>query len=294
MYDPATDTWHIKSHMPSRKIGFGIAVYQDKIYAIGGQSGYNMSGSGAPIFSPSVEVYDPSTDTWETKTSMPKPRTYLDANVVNDKIYLIGGSGGPYANQVYDPLTDTWTEIETHARASYPYSYPLSVYLYVSAVIDDKIYIIGGIYGKDSVQIFDPRLQTWKSGADIPFYKSRSGCAATTGKKAPKRIYVLGGGDYFTTSRNEIYDPESDTWTTGEPMPTSRHDLAVAVVDDKIYAIGGNTGYLGTVTGVNEQYTPAGYIPEFPAWLVLPLFLAATSVVIFYRKRMRGRLHISS
>lgn len=44
----------------------------------------------------------------------------------------------------------------------------------------------------------------------------------------------------------------------------------------------------------NSQTTPDdSTIPEFPSWIVLPLFLAATSVAIFYSKRMRGRLHNS-
>jgi len=44
-----------------------------------------------------------------------------------------------------------------------------------------------------------------------------------------------------------------DSWTTMESMPTARRGLGVAVVDGKIYAIGGFTSnYLGT----NEMYDP--------------------------------------
>ena len=44
-----------------------------------------------------------------------------------------------------------------------------------------------------------------------------------------------------------------DSWRTMARMPTARSGLGVAVVEGKIYAIGGsNPGYLGT----NEMYDP--------------------------------------
>jgi hypothetical protein len=72
---------------------------------------------------------------------------------------------------------------------------------------------------------------------------------------APKRIYVIGGyndirGQGFTL--NQVYDPETDTWTMGAQMPTSRYGLGVAVVNDILYAIGGGDAE-------NERYTPIGY-----------------------------------
>lgn len=52
-----------------------------------------------------------------------------------------------------------------------------------------------------------------------------------------------------------------DFWTTLEPMPTPRTELGVAVVDGKIYAIGGYNGSYyseyGSYLGTNEMYDPA-------------------------------------
>jgi N-acetylneuraminic acid mutarotase len=45
-----------------------------------------------------------------------------------------------------------------------------------------------------------------------------------------------------------------DSWTTLEPMPTARSGLGVAVVDGKIYAIG---GYNSTALITNEMYNPS-------------------------------------
>ncbi len=110
-YTPGTDMWTTKSSMPTARSGFAIAVYNDKIYCIGGIVG---TIGGTNQYVGNNEVYDPSTDTWQTEASMPTPRADLSANVVNGKIYLIGGmeySGkSPFyveanINEVYDPTS---------------------------------------------------------------------------------------------------------------------------------------------------------------------------------------------
>jgi N-acetylneuraminic acid mutarotase len=40
-------------------------------------------------------------------------------------------------------------------------------------------------------------------------------------------------------NKNEAYDLESNTWTEKAPMPTARHHLSSAVVDGKLFALGG-------------------------------------------------------
>jgi N-acetylneuraminic acid mutarotase len=92
IYDPAKDQWTTKQPMPATRSHFGIAIYQDKIYTIGGA--YRKANTWIDI--DVVEVYDPQTDTWETKTLMPTARSNLHANEVDGKIYLTGGSQNGY------------------------------------------------------------------------------------------------------------------------------------------------------------------------------------------------------
>jgi N-acetylneuraminic acid mutarotase len=141
-YDPVTNDWTSKASIPTARSDFGIAVYQDKIYVIGGTIGPGIAW-GESLLTGATEVYDPKTDTWTTKTSMPTRRQGLEANVVSDKIYLIGGVryvGGLLhleydENEVYDPATDSWTTKKP---------LPTAVWGYSSAVVDDKIYLMGG------------------------------------------------------------------------------------------------------------------------------------------------------
>lgn len=83
-YDIATQKWTTKQPMPNARCAFGIAVYNDKIYVFGGKNG--------SIIYNNVLVYDPATDTWETKTTtMPTTKFGFGAAVVGSNIYLVNG-----------------------------------------------------------------------------------------------------------------------------------------------------------------------------------------------------------
>jgi N-acetylneuraminic acid mutarotase len=301
MYDPLTDTWTTKTPMPTVRSSFGIAVVQDKIYVIGGVTGPSDSESSG--ITDVTEVYDPLSDTWETKTSMPTPRSSLCASAINNKIYLIGGSAytnqsSPFyytgdVNEVYDPATDTWT---TKTRM------PNSSQYYALAVdeFENKTYLISGMsvvagpyipVQRHTNQVYDSETDTWTNGKSIPNVAICGACGLTTGLFAPKRIYVIGGWngtELGGSNMNQIYDPEKDEWTDGEPMPTVRRRFGIAVVNDVLYAIGGRYGEYpeSTPLAVNEQYIPVDYIPEFPSWAPLIISLLAFMVVAFSYRRM--------
>jgi hypothetical protein len=261
MYDPNADNWITLQSVPTSRAFFGTAVFRDKIYIIGGldQLYYPSNPSEFYVIEGVTgvnEVYDPVTNTWETKTPMPTPRDHLQANIVDSRIFLIGGQTQQPLDdltaehtsnltEVYDPATDSWTTMA---------SIPNAVYSYASVVVDGKIYVISGMYANSSlsnlVQIFDPQTNSWSFGKPIPTPMNLAAAGATTGIVAPKRIYVFGG------SKTQVYDPEADTWSSGADMPTYRYGLAVAVVNDTLYALGGSGVSL---TDANEQYTPIGY-----------------------------------
>jgi N-acetylneuraminic acid mutarotase len=55
---------------------------------------------------------------------------------------------------------------------------------------------------------------------------------------------VLGGGnDVSTLATHSVYDPASNTWANAAPLPRSEGSPAAVVLDGKIYAIGGRSGF---------------------------------------------------
>jgi hypothetical protein len=58
-----------------------------------------------------------------------------------------------------------------------------------------------------------------------------------------------------------VYDPRSETWSTGPPMPTPRYALAAAVIDGKLYAAGGRLPDSGGLPAMMlEVFDPKGQV----------------------------------
>jgi len=190
---------------------------------------------------------------WTTKTRMLTGRFWLSCEVVDGKIYTIGGAtrdGAPTLATVeeYDPISDTWTskqDMPTRRRSM------------ASAVVEGKIYTIGGdpnfrigvTTGVRTLEVYDPNTDTWTQKTDMPTAREAASASAVNGI-----IYVMGGvapGGVFL--RNvEAYDPATDTWSTKAPMLFARHALSTAVVNGNIYAMGGGRGEKYV-----EEYDPA-------------------------------------
>ena len=261
------------------------------------------------------EVYDSYTNTWTTKAEMPTARTGIRANNVNNQIYVIGGfeSAGSTVKpsnktEAYDPITDTWT---VKAEMPYPAVYHSSV------VVDAKIYVLTSPFQIDRnqvldspIQIYDIKTNSWSLGSFLPTTQSSSDAALISDEQGRELIYIFGGGGYGDYSDLvQIYDPENDVWGVGSPMPTPRHGMAVAVVNNQVYALGGATsgGAYGTILSTNERYTPlksdsslptptptstASLIPEsetFPTTLVIvsviTVAILGVGLLLYFEKR---------
>lgn len=130
VYDPAADTWGVKTSMPTARLGPGAAAVGGKIYVIGGS---NLSQALTVN-----EEFDTTTNTWTSKASMPTRRYCLGCFSYGNKVYGLGGYD--YTNylttvETYDTASNTWAS-ETpmqHARQSVAVGFT-----------GNTVYVIGG------------------------------------------------------------------------------------------------------------------------------------------------------
>ncbi len=180
---------------------------------------------------------------WTTKTSMPGGKSYAASAVLNNKLFIFGGSL-PLVNYQYDSSSNTWTRISDSPFNGANES--------GAAVINGKIYIVSDPGGYKELKIYNPANDSWSMGPDLPTPRRSPAVAAVNGK-----LYAIGGGDSSLNSfaTVEEYDPILNRWTTKASMPTSRVYAATAVIDNKIYVMGGLVS--GTISGAVEMYDPS-------------------------------------
>jgi len=125
-YDPNADVWITLESMPTPRAWFAITACQGKIYCVGGTIYDKMERVTFRV----NEVYDTVTDSWSTKASLPYKGTNVQANAMDDKIFVIIDGKDLY---MYDPVTDLWTK-----KSDLPET-PTGGSLFVSIVVDGKI-----------------------------------------------------------------------------------------------------------------------------------------------------------
>ena len=118
-FDPNTKIWTQKASLNIPRWGHSISVVESKIYVFGGSTtGSTTFTSGNNYMLSSVEAYDPDTNQWSFKTSIPGEVQSAGTAVFDGKIILFGGvrrlgtgsfDGDSEIVQVYDPATNAWS-----------------------------------------------------------------------------------------------------------------------------------------------------------------------------------------
>lgn len=105
-YYPSSDTWITKKGMPTPRQHLASAVFDKKIYVVGGR----IDGLYSNL--DSNEVYDPVKDEWTSLAPMPSKRGGLAAATsATDGIYVFGGeepAGTFNLAERYNPVGDSW------------------------------------------------------------------------------------------------------------------------------------------------------------------------------------------
>jgi DNA-binding CsgD family transcriptional regulator len=242
-YDPTTDRWTPRASKPTPVTGIGAVVIGGQIYVAGGCL---LSGEAKTI----LEVYDPEEDSWEEHAPLPTPLCAYAIAALEGKLYLFGGwDGARFVDTVYeyDPDVDRWT-----ARRPMPTARGHAG----AGVVEGQIYVVGGYDGQRDLaanEVYDPSKDhegenPWDIKAPLPQGRGGLGVAALG-----STLYAIGGGWEAGLATSEQYDVRQDAWTRFQ-APTSGlwRNLGLAVVDTRIYTIG---GWDGDLLDVHREYT---------------------------------------
>src|SRR2546425_11293004 len=77
--------WGAKAPALLKRTEVAVAAVRGKVYVVGGFQ------QGLSFITPAVEEYDPATDTWRHRASLPNGLHHAGIGAVNDRIYIIGG-----------------------------------------------------------------------------------------------------------------------------------------------------------------------------------------------------------
>jgi plastocyanin len=236
-YDPTSNSWtQMASTLPDNQMnnmacGVLTVAGTPSIYCVGG------SAAGQTTATARVFTYDPVTDTPALLGSDDWPGdvagTILPGGftVANNKLYIMGGFNINVAstNEIweFDPNATAgsrWTQ-KVNAPEGIMYAPTCSIggIIYVGGASD---YQGGTVVDTTNSFSFNPVANTIGSIAAIPRATGETrGLTFNDGSGA--KMWVIGGGRVAPNPSTEIdiYDPGSNTWSTGLPFTTARRNF---------------------------------------------------------------------
>ncbi|XP_051779122.1 kelch-like protein 33 [Erpetoichthys calabaricus] len=225
--------WHPLSSIPDLpRFRHAVAVFNNQLYVFGGSRYY-----GQRDILKSVKRYDPDEDSWEDLPDMNECRNYFPVVCVNGVMYALGGNMDDFhclsSVECYTLGDSAWRFVE-----------PLDIPLCGHAAVtwDKEIYISGGCDNK------------YNCTKNVFQYNALKGCTPQASMWSERgghvmqvigdRFYVAGGLrqsfiGYTDQYLCECYNPLEDTWTAIASLPRPHVSPASAVLDSKLYILGG-------------------------------------------------------
>lgn len=236
--------WSKRANLLEANSEMGVTELNGKIYVIGGYPASRVTVN-------TVQVYDTASNTWQLTAPLLLGVNHPMPAVANGKVYVIGGqtdTGSAYVNTVqeFDPATTNWTY-----RATMPTARSAGA----AAVIGDLIYVAGGRPPRgNDFAVYNATSNIWQTLPNLPTQRNHLAACAIGGK-----VYVVGGrlqAGFTSAMTNllEIFDPVSNQWSTGAPMPTTRGGINGIAANGFFFVFGGE-GPAGVFDEM-EMYVP--------------------------------------
>lgn len=249
IFDPATSTWSVASKPPLEIHHFQPVVVDSQIWLLG-----TMTGE-FPRETPleSVMIYEPDTDLWKEGPAIPEHRRRGAAGCVlhtDGWIYVVGGivDGHHSGTQAWfdriNPSTGEWQVLADapNKRDHAP-----------CAIVGERLYFFGGREtgrhnGTDydalfhatiaDVDVYDFNTQQWSTHHEpLPVETAAGGTGVLN-----EKIYYVGGesGRLEAFTDMQIFNANSDTWSTGPALNRARHGTNCCVYNQKLWIAAGS------------------------------------------------------
>uniref|UniRef100_A0A8C5QLL1 Kelch-like protein 36 n=1 Tax=Leptobrachium leishanense TaxID=445787 RepID=A0A8C5QLL1_9ANUR len=249
------EQWESEAQLPARRSHHCVTVLGNFIFVAGGSFSRDNGGDAASNL---LYRYDPRWSQWIKVASMNQRRVDFYLAAVNDKLIAVGGrneNGALSSGESYCPQQDNWTYVSELPRFTYGHAGTThKECVYISGGHDYQI----GPYRKNML-CYDPRADAWEERR--PMITARGWHSMCTLEDS---IYSIGGSDdnlesmeRFDILSVECYSPQCNQWTRVAPLLQPNSESGVAVMDDKIYILGGysweNTSFARTVQVYDKE-----------------------------------------
>ena len=261
--------WIARPPLRQARGGLGVATVGRQILAI---SGFDRDNLFDVVEARRVK----GTGRWRDLAPLPTARANLATTEVGGLVYAIGGIG--QANDTLD-VVERFNPKSGRWRTSLPLPQPRGAP--GAAGLGGLLYVAGGEVQlaadtfeiTNSVLVYDPKQNTWRSVAPMPTARHRLRLVASG-----RYLYAIGGaaptGESLTTV--ERYDPKSDSWATMNPMVESRY-LPCAVEAEvghrRVLVVVGGLEFSADGTLVQARRTTEVFDPHTGRWTLLDVLL---------------------
>ncbi len=157
--------------------------------------------------------------------------------VCDGKFYLLGGRRVNPVD-IYDPASNTWTQGSPS---------PIDFHHFQAVVHDHRILVVGTMTGKypkeppvPHIIIYTPATDTWSQGPDLPSDRLRGGAGTVIHNNT---LYLVCGiqighwGGHVAWL--DALDLKTMQWSRLPDAPRARDHFQAAILDGKLYAVGG-------------------------------------------------------
>lgn len=196
-------------------------------------------------------------------TPLPQARQEIYPNLVNNKIFVVGGfSVDQEATKslfIYDIQTNSWSQGSDLPEDRH--------HIGINQV-GNAVYAFGGYIGgqfgwtiKKDVFKYDLNSGVWTRHDQM-----LSARGEFVSSVIDDKVYIIAGtnDDRSSSVKNEMYNPADSSWTVLKSIPTARNSAAVVTIDNQIYVIGGR--YRGEGSEFVNVNTVERYNTESNTW----------------------------